>query len=205
VQTGGGGLDLDGNTLVAFGAKYAPAIQAGQYWRLITAGFLHGGLMHILMNLWVLFDLGTTVEQSFGTARYLVLYFISTITGFLASFWFTDSLSIGASAGISGLIGAMIAWGIRERSYLGTAVRKDYTRWAIYMLVLGLVGPIFHLYIDNAAHIGGFIGGFLVAYGAGSPGRVRPIEVGWKVIAGFSVVMTAAAFAQMFLNLTSAR
>jgi rhomboid protease GluP len=159
-------------------------------------------MMHILMNSWVLFDLGTTVEQSFGTSRYLVMYFVSTITGFFTSFYFSSALSIGASAGIAGLIGAMIAWGIRERSFIGTAVRKDYTRWALYTLALGLVGPLFGMYIDNAAHIGGFVGGFLVAYGAGTPGRSRPLEKGWQVLAGCAVVMTGLAFVQMYLWLT---
>jgi rhomboid protease GluP len=208
-RSGGAGLDPTGESLLAFGAMFTKFVAAGEYWRLITAGFLHGGIMHILMNSWVLFDLGATVEEAFGTARYLVLYFIATITGFLASFsasfylFHQATLSMGASAGISGLIGAMIAWGIRERSFLGTAVRKDYTRWAIYMVVLGVVGKFFGIPIDNAAHIGGFVGGFLIAYGAGTPGRIKPLETGWKVIAGFCVVMTAAAFAQVVLNLTA--
>src|SRR5579871_383941 len=80
---GGIGLDLDGQTLFDFGAKERRAIAFGQWWRLITAGFLHGGLMHILMNSWVLFDLGAQVEEAFGTSRYLVFYFVSTVTGFL--------------------------------------------------------------------------------------------------------------------------
>src|SRR5580698_4105009 len=108
-QSGGGsGLDIDSATLFDFGAKYRAAIMAGQWWRLITAGFLHGGLLHILMNSWVLFDLGAQVEEHYGTPRYVVIYFVSTITGFLASTYWSAALSIGASAGILGLVGAMI-------------------------------------------------------------------------------------------------
>ena len=85
-------------------------IRQGEWWRLLTAGFLHGGLFHILMNSWVLFDLGAQVEEIYGTSRYLVFYFIATVTGFLASAVFSGALSIGASAGIFGLIGAMIGF-----------------------------------------------------------------------------------------------
>ena len=77
-------FSLDNRTLVAFGAKFTPFIVQGEYWRLVTAGFLHGGILHILMNSWVLFDLGAEVEQIFGTSRLIVFYFVSTITGFLS-------------------------------------------------------------------------------------------------------------------------
>src|SRR5579863_257236 len=83
-KTGGRGsfMALDWQTLFDFGAKDGQAIFAGgQWWRLITAGFLHGGLVHILMNSWVLFDLGAQVEETYGTSRYLVTYFVSTING----------------------------------------------------------------------------------------------------------------------------
>ena len=79
VTGGESGLDIDGQTLFLFGAKVREYILAGQWWRLITAGFLHGGILHILMNSWVIFDLGATVEEFYGTSRYLVLYFVSTI------------------------------------------------------------------------------------------------------------------------------
>lgn len=78
-------VGIDGVTLYRFGAKYAPAIVEGEWWRLITAGFLHGGLLHLLMNTWVLFDLGTQVEEVYGTARYILFYIVSTIGGFLLS------------------------------------------------------------------------------------------------------------------------
>src|SRR5579872_4574199 len=80
-----GGSEPDGQTLVAFGGKWVPYILAGQWWRLITAGFLHGGILHILMNMWVLFDLGAQVEEMYGTPRFLAIYLISNITGFIAS------------------------------------------------------------------------------------------------------------------------
>jgi rhomboid protease GluP len=198
--TGGMGMDLDGQTLFDFGAKERGAIAAGQWWRLITAGFLHGGLLHILMNSWVLFDLGAQVEEAYGTSRYLVFYLVSTITGFLASYYWSASLSIGASAGIFGLIGAMIAMGMRDRSAYGLAVRGLYMRWAVYGLLMGLL-PFFA--IDNAAHIGGLAGGFVMAYIAGAPGLLPARERVWQIAAGLAVAITAVAFLQMFQFLTA--
>jgi rhomboid protease GluP len=195
----GGGLDLDPQTLFAFGAKYGPAMRAGQWWRLLTAGFLHGGLVHILMNSWVLFDLGGQTEESYGTSRYLVIYLLSTITGFLGSFWWSPNvLSIGASAGIFGLIGAMIAMGVRDRSSYGSAVRGLYMRWAVYGLLIGFL-PFFG--IDNGAHIGGLVGGFIIAYIAGTPSRSTVIERTWQVAAGIVLAMTGYAFYEMIAGL----
>ncbi|HEY7334013.1 MAG TPA: rhomboid family intramembrane serine protease [Bryobacteraceae bacterium] len=199
--TGQTGFEPDGQALFAFGAKFGNAIQAGQWWRLITAGFLHGGVMHIAMNLWVLFDLGVAVEEAYGTSRYLVIYFVSTITGFWASYWWAPGvLSIGASAALFGLIGAMIALGIRDRSSRGVAIRNMYLRWAIYILIIGLL-PIFS--IDNAAHIGGGIGGFVVGYLAGTPRIARPVEGFWRGAAAIAGGITVLAFVQMFLWLAS--
>lgn len=200
MKTGGrGGLDLDGQTLFDFGAKDSRAIFVyGQWWRLITAGFLHGGLIHILMNSWVLFDLGVQVEQAYGTARYLVVYFAATITGFLLSAYWSSALSIGASAGLFGLIGAMIAFGIHHRSSFGTAVRNMYLRWAIYMLIIGLL-PIFS--VDNAAHIGGGLGGFAVGYLAGTPGYSRTTEAAWRGAAACAGLITLFAFVKMYFFL----
>ena len=71
----------------------------------MTAGFLHGGLLHIGMNSWVLFDLGAQVEEVYGASRLIVVYFMATVFGFLLSTFWTAALSVGASAGIMGLIG----------------------------------------------------------------------------------------------------
>jgi len=99
-QGRGNFMDLDGPTLFFFGAKLRSAILAGEWWRLITAGFLHGGILHIAMNSWVLYDLGAQVEEAYGTARFLVLYFVTSIAGFYASMWWSVSISVGASAAL---------------------------------------------------------------------------------------------------------
>jgi rhomboid protease GluP len=200
MRSGGTALDLDPRTLLDFGAKYGPAIAAGQWWRLITAGYLHGSLLHILMNMWVLFDLGAQVEESYGGARYLVMYFVSNITGFLASLYLLPALSIGASAAIFGLIGGMIAMGVRERGSYGAAVRKVYMRWAIYGLVLSLIPGT-----DWAAHVGGLAGGFVIGFITGTPGRTAIVERIWQVAAGISLALTGLAFFDMVTGLMLAK
>jgi rhomboid protease GluP len=190
----GGFMGLDGQTLVNFGAMYRPLVAAGQWWRLITAGFLHGGMLHIAMNSWVLYDLGAQTEELYGTSRMIAMYIISTITGFWASYHWAP-LSVGASAGLFGLIGAMIAYGVRDRSAHATALRGFYVRWAVYGLVLGFVIPN----IDMAAHIGGLVGGFVVGYIAGTPQLRDSREKIWRAVSALLIAITLLAFAQMFI------
>lgn len=189
-------MDVHPAVLRLFGAKSLPdMLLAGEWWRLITAGFLHGGIIHILMNSWVIFDLGATVEECYGTSRYLVLYFVSTVAGFLASTWWSPALSIGASAALFGLIGAMIAFGMRAPSAIGSALRTHYTQWAIYGLLMGLL-PF--LMVDNAAHIGGLAAGFTTGYIAGAPGlQTSWADKAWHAAAAACVLLTLLAFALM--------
>jgi rhomboid protease GluP len=198
---GGGVMNLDLYTLALFGAKYGPLVRGGEWWRLITAGFLHGGVLHILMNSWVLFDLGVQVEESYGTSRYVFIYILTTVTGFYASYLWSPTLSIGSSAGIFGLIGAMIAIGVSHRSAYGAAVRSLYMRWAVYGLLMGLL-PLFA--VDNAAHIGGLTGGFVIGYLAGTPRLTGVGESIWKALAGVAIAVTVLAFAMMFRGMMTA-
>lgn len=198
---GGGFMDIDVQTLFLFGAKYAPAITQGQWWRLITAGFLHGGLIHIGMNSWVLYDLGAQVEEAYGTARFLVIYFITSIAGFYASMlWAPMTPSVGASAALFGLIGAMVALGTRAGNAYGRALRGFYVRWAMYGLVMGFI--ISH--VDNAAHIGGLAGGFAVGYLVGTPRVMGRTEILWKALAAVCILATAYAFVKAIVFMTQA-
>ena len=193
-------LNLDPDTLLEFGAKFRGYILAGQRWRLVTAGFLHGGLLHIGMNMWVLWDVGAQVEEIYGTARLLVIYFVGSVLGFVFSTLWSPYLSIGASAGLMGLIGAMIAVGVHHRSAMGQAIRGQYIRWTIYMLIIGILPG---LQIDNAAHIGGLVGGFGIAYIAGLP-RFEGAwqERVWRIAAYICILLTAISFFRMYQWLT---
>ncbi len=193
---------VGGSELFQLGEKNSEAVLVGhQWWRLITAGFLHGGLLHIGMNMWVLNDLGAEVERTFGTARFLIFYFAGTVFGFLLSSYFSLNPSVGASAGLFGLIGAMIAFGMRNRTEVGRQIRSFYVKWAIYGIALGLL-PGFR--IDNYAHLGGLAAGITIAYIAGTP--VHSSRIGervWQTVAALCVMVTAYSFwivFQLFLQ-----
>lgn len=185
--------------LWAFGGKYGPSIwQQHEWWRLVTAGFLHGGITHILMNSWALYQLGAQVEELFGTSRYLSIYFFSTVGGFYLSAQMNQGLSIGSSAGIAGLIGAMVAFGVMNRSTVGRAIRNFYLQAVVFMLAIGLM-PGFR--IDNWAHIGGLTAGFVVAYVAGTPiHSTRAKEGMWRAIAAACFVITVFCFLMVYTH-----
>lgn len=199
----GAGLSImgfPGGVLELLGAKSGPRIFGhGEWWRLIAAGLLHGGLLHIAMNSWVLFDVGPLVEEFYGPYRMVLIYVLGSTAGFAASlFWSPFSLSIGASAGICALIGAMIAYGYRYKTAIGSAIRGHFIRWAIYLIIIGLFIPI----IDNAAHIGGMAGGFVIAWFTGARSlfndtRERMVKAAFSV----TCVLVAYTLLQMFLQL----
>jgi membrane associated rhomboid family serine protease len=185
--------------LTEAGESVPAVLMQGQWWRLITAGFLHGGLFHILMNSWVLFDLGAEVELLYGTSRMIVFYFVSTVTGFSASSHIGGGhFSVGSSAGIFGLIGAMLAFGFTDRTSLGLQVKSLYTRWVIYGLVLSFLPGV-----DFWAHVGGFSGGFIAGWLASTPrARLMWKEPLIKALAGVSIAVTAVAFGMLYLAMT---
>ena len=189
---------IDGQVLHILGAKFSLSIQLhGEWWRLITANFLHGGLLHLGFNTMSLFNLGPLAEEIFGTSRYLVLYLGSGFCGFLASTLWSDSLSIGASASICGLIGAMYAFG---RINTNSQLRSVALRWIIAIGVFGLLFPA----IDNAAHLGGLLAGFGFAYVCGSPGRDANSEAIWRGISIGAGTITVAAFFMAYRNFSLA-
>src|ERR1700719_3338212 len=184
--------------LTRWGASLPAPMMQGQWWRLITAGFLHGGPIHILMNSWVLFDLGAEVEQLYGTSRLIVFYFVSTITGFWASSHLGMHPSVGSSAGIFCLIGAMLPFGVPDRSALGSMVKSLYMRWVIYGLVLSFIPGV-----DYWAHIGGLAGGFVAGWLASTPrARLMWKETLLKGLAGVSLALTALAFGMLYLAIS---
>jgi rhomboid protease GluP len=194
-----GFIDFDGRVLVEFGAKVPYLIAQGQWWRYVTAGFLHGGLIHFLMNSWVLFDLGREVEHFFGTARFLVIYFVSSVGGFIVSNLVSSHISIGASAAIFGLIGAMIGLGTRSKTPMGGMIRSHFGRWAVYGLLMSFM-PGFS--IDLGAHVGGLAAGFVVGYIADQPKLIdSTVNKMWKFAAVACVVITACSFALVFIRL----
>lgn len=149
--------------LINLGANYAPRVSAGEYWRLFTANFLHIGFLHAALNGYALYVLGQETEAIYGSARFLVIFLLAGLSGAIASFTLTYGLSAGASTGIFGLIGTLIAFFVRNRKVLGPLGR---TRLNNLLFVAGL-NVIYGLSIpaiDNWGHAGGLMAGLLLGW-----------------------------------------
>jgi membrane associated rhomboid family serine protease len=170
--------DWDGTTnsivLTTFGMKVNDLVAQGQVWRLFTAMFLHIGALHLLSNLYALHALGPLVEGYFGHGRFLAIYLIGGLTGSVASYAFSAASSAGASGAVFALIGATTVYFLRYRDNFGARGRAIVQNMFVIIainLVFGLSIP----FIDNWGHIGGLIGGAIVAWGL-LP-RYRPPEI----------------------------
>ncbi|WP_078552833.1 rhomboid family intramembrane serine protease [Bacillus alkalicellulosilyticus] len=157
-------LELNGGstqmtTLVQFGAKYNPLIEQGEWWRLVSAMFLHIGLLHLFMNSLALYYLGSAVEKIYGSGRFLIIYFIAGIVGSLASYAFSEQIAAGASGAIFGCFGALLFFGVIHRRLFFRTMGMSLIIILAINLSLGFAVPV----IDNAAHIGGLLGGFLAS------------------------------------------
>lgn len=154
-------FDIDTMVLLRFGAKYNPLIYSGEVWRLLTCAFLHGGIMHIGFNMYALYVIGPQIEQIYETKNYLLIYLSSCITasllGVIAS---PRTISVGASGGIFGLMGALLAFAVCERHKL----EKKYVWSLIQVILINLVIGLSLNNIDNFGHIGGLLGGAIIGY-----------------------------------------
>jgi len=148
--------------IIAMGALARERVAAGEYWRLLTAPWLHGGIEHLIGNGIALYILGMVCEAALGRAQLFVLYVLSGLAGSLVSMLVSVGPSVGASGAIFGLQGAAIVLLRRERDRLLVRDRRVgfvLLIWAIYTIAGGLTDP----FIDNGAHIGGALGGALIA------------------------------------------
>ncbi len=140
-----------------YGAKVNNLILGGEYWRLISPMFLHWDIIHIALNCYSLFIVGTQVEKLFGHARFTAIYLVSGFLGCIASFAFSISISAGASGAIFGLLGAMLFFAIKRPSLLKSSFGVNLVTTLIINLVYGFMNK----QIDNYGHLGGLLGGFL--------------------------------------------
>ena len=151
--------------LTALGLNFGPLVKQGQWWRIITCMFLHAGLIHLGLNMYSLFIVGPRVEDFFGKWKFLLIYFISGISGSLLSIGLNgDVASVGASGAIFGLFGALVYFGYTYRGYIGTIIKSQIVPIVIYNLLMGLFIPG----IDMWGHVGGLIGGIITAYTLGT-------------------------------------
>jgi membrane associated rhomboid family serine protease len=156
---------LGGDLVAALGDKNNELLRAGQYWRFFTPVFLHVNEIHVLLNMYALFQIGPIVEREFGRFRFLCIYVLSGIAGVILSLAFTNADSLGASGAIFGLIGAWGVFLLVHRKLLGPAGRSALSN-VLIILVLN-VGISFIPGIDLWAHFGGLITGAAIAWLAG--------------------------------------
>lgn len=154
------GMGYDTYTLIKYGANFSGLVRNGELYRLVAYMFLHAGIVHIGLNMYSLYIVGPRVEDFFGKWKYILIYFVSGICGGLLSIGVTPNVvSVGASAAIFGLFGALIYFGYNYRGYIGAMIRSQVVPIVIYNLFMGLFIPG----IDMWGHVGGLIGGILTA------------------------------------------
>ena len=163
-----GNGSTDNYTLLVFGANVDTLTKNGDYYRLFTSMFLHIGILHLLCNMYSLYIIGKEVENVFGKVKYLIIYLLSGIAGSILSLAFNhNTICAGASGAIFGLLGELLDFGYYYRTYLGATL----TRSIIPVIVLNLIIGFTSSGIDNAAHIGGLVGGILIAMAVGVPDK----------------------------------
>lgn len=146
------------NSLIILGANNRGLVLNGEFYRLIASAFLHGNFIHLLVNMYSLWVIGSQVETYLGKTKYLLIYLLSALMGGLFSIVFLEnSLSVGASGAIFGLMGALLYFGYHYRLYLSNAL----TNQLIPIIILNLILGFSISGIDNSSHIGGLIGGYL--------------------------------------------
>lgn len=158
----------------------ASRIRAGEFYRLITGGFLHANIFHLFFNCYTLYIMGTQVESYLGKWKYTAIYFMSMIIASLTSMTFSGEVpSIGASGAIFGVIGALIYFGYHYRIFLGNVIKTQI----IPLVVLNLAMGFLLVNVDNFAHIGGLIGGILSTMALGVEGKSTKSEMinGWII------------------------
>ena len=175
------------NTLIKYGANVDTLTKNGEYFRLFTCMFLHIGIIHFVLNMYSLYILGPQVESFFGKIKYLFIYLFSGMCGSILSIAFSHNvISAGASGAIFGLLGCILYFGYYYRAYLGNIVRSQIL--PIIILNLGIGFMISG--IDNAAHIGGLLGGIIASMAVGVPDKSSKFER----INGITILVIYTAF-----------
>jgi len=185
------------DTFLALGGNAAWRTPAGEWWRLVASMFLHASLVHIAFNMWVLWDVGGVVERLLGSWRFAVLYLGSGILGGVATLvWNAESLSVGASGAVFGVYGALVWyvwWGKCGEIRLPRGMVRMMGRNSLIFIAVNLLLGLLIPQIDNAAHVGGLVGGFvvgiLVGWGrGGEPVRDRGFALAGTVTTCLLVV-----------------
>lgn len=197
--TGKQWFNFNADYLAAVGGNFSPLTTEGQWWRMLTATFLHGGLIHVALNMYALYSFGIMAERLYGSRAFLGIYLIAGLSGSAGTLLFSPAaVGVGASGAIFGIMGLMIAFLATDKTFLSQGARKqlliNFCIFGGYSLLQGFK----HTGIDNAAHIGGVLAGLLLGWLTGEPLRLRKETTGWfssKVVAGIVAVLLATGTA----------
>ena len=159
-----------------------------RWWTILTASSLHGGILHIAFNLMALHQLGPFVTHEYGTARFLIIYVVSGIAGFALSYLVGIPFTLGASASVCGLIGAILYYGKSRGGSFGTAIYRQAMGWIIGLILFGLLLPG----INNWAHGGGIAAGIAIGFALGYEDR-RTETMPHRIVAAVCALVTAGA------------
>ncbi len=195
IAAGSGGINNPSGNIVLHYALYGPFVAEGEWYRLVTSGFLHGSLLHIGFNMLLLFLIGRLLEPALGTARFVVLYFASLLVGSLGVMIIDPgALTLGASGAVFGLFGAGFILA-RERGL------NELAGQFAFLIVINLVFSFGARDVSIGAHVGGLIGGVIcagviAAGGRGLLGRKpRNAEIAAMVLIGAAAVLLSIAIA----------
>jgi rhomboid protease GluP len=162
---GGGWLAPQPGVIIHWGSNYGPLTLNGEWWRLFTCMFVHFGLLHLAFNMWVLWSIGRMVERMFGSLHYLLLYVFAGLCGSMASLWWQPNVhSAGASGAIFGLLGGLLAFVLNPASGVPPTIVANQRRIGLAFIAYNLINGFTHHGIDNAAHLGGLVGGFVMGW-----------------------------------------
>ncbi|MGX7419633.1 rhomboid family intramembrane serine protease [Carnobacterium gallinarum] len=181
------------NTLVLFGAKDGSYIVSGDWWRLIMPIFLHIGWMHLIVNSVCVYYIGIHLEKIFGHWRFALIYLLSGIAGNIASFAFSDAVSAGASTSIFGLFATTL---MLAETFRGNAYYREIARTFAILIVFNFVSGFLSFgtgNVDNAGHVGGLVGGFLIATAISVPNAPGDLKMK-RIVAGIAYLIACVFF-----------
>lgn len=153
-------IDSNINVLIFLGAKVNQLINQGEYYRFITCMFLHGGIIHLALNMYALSSLGPLIENIYGKIKYVFIYFLAGIISSIFSYIFSNGVSIGASGAIFGLLGAALIFAVKMKNSVGKGFMMNIASVIAINLFIGFSIPN----VDNFGHMGGLIGGIIAAF-----------------------------------------
>jgi membrane associated rhomboid family serine protease len=188
----GASLGENGGEVFFDGALFGPVVAAGDWWRLLTAAFLHGNFIHLAFNMLLLWWIGAPVEAALGRARFLALYLVSALAGSAgALFVAPEKITVGASGAIFGILGAALVFERQRHYVLGGS--------ALTIVVLNLVFTFAVPHISIGGHVGGLVGGALAGLALSGFGTRHalygsPGAVGIAGLAGVALLSVAVAY-----------